>query len=147
MITFKLKTYNPSVHYEQPHFFIQCKGTNSGKPLLKPCPNCFVCATSTDKDKEFMYWLCFGLWRSRSFHFYLKGSVIPFITINEMRTFLYSSSCQAFAKEEAFKKSIRTLKTLEDSERSVKSQLQLIETARQLIFRKLFKEVHQNACS
>jgi hypothetical protein len=62
-----------------------------------------------------------------------------------MKAFLYSSSCRAVAKIDVFNKSILTLKALEACEKSAKKQLELIETARQLIFCKLFKEAHQNA--
>ncbi len=85
MTKFTLKTYRPSAETEKPHFYILNKGMNSGKPLKQPCPNCFILIAPTEEAKEQLYWLCFGLWRAKSFHYYLKGSVIPFITKNDLK--------------------------------------------------------------
>ena len=42
MCAYILKSYNQKEEIRNPHFFILNKGNNSGKPLLAPCPNCFV---------------------------------------------------------------------------------------------------------
>ncbi len=66
-------------------FFILNKGLNSGKPLEKPCPNCFVITVKNDEEKEFLFWLCWGLWQSKKFYYLHTGSVIPFIRLNEFK--------------------------------------------------------------
>jgi len=140
MKTFRLKTHRPETTYTKSHFFILNKGLNSGKPLNTPCPNCFVCIVDDAADREFLYWLFFGLWRSKSFHFYLKGSVIPFITIDEIRKVIRESEVKASNKEKAFDKSIQALKLLDVNEQKIKLTLKMIETARQVIFQKLMQE-------
>ena len=139
MKTFRLKTHRPETRYEEPHFFILNKGLNSGKPLNAPCPNCFVCLTLNDEDREFMYWLCFGLWRSKSFHCYLKGSVIPFVTIDETRKLIRQSEAEANTKQQAFEKAIQALRLLEIQEEKIKVSIKMIDTARQAIFHQLMK--------
>lgn len=140
MKTFLLKTYRTENQYSKPHFFILNKGLNSGKPLNTPCPNCFVCITENQDDREFFYWLCFGLWRSKSFHYYLKGSVIPFITIDDLKKLIRKNEIQANAKQQSFQKAIQALKLLEIHEEKIKVSLKTIDTARQAIFLNLMKQ-------
>ena len=140
MKSFRLKTHRPETTYTNPHFFILNKGLNSGKPLNAPCPNCFVCLTENEGDREFMYWLCFGLWRSKSFQFFLRGSVIPFISIYELRKHLIESEAKASTKAQAFEKAIQTLQLLDTNEQKIKLTLKMIDTARQAIFYELMKE-------
>ena len=52
MITFQLKTYNEKKEETKPHFYILCKGLNSGKPLEKPCPNCFCCVCENEEANK-----------------------------------------------------------------------------------------------
>jgi hypothetical protein len=85
MCTFLLKSYSPRQEISNPHFFILCKGNNSGKPLLSPCPNCFVISFQSETEKEQAYWLLFCLWQSKTFYPYLRGSVIPFIILRDMK--------------------------------------------------------------
>ena len=140
MKSFRIKTHRLESSYQQPHFFILNKGLNSGKPLNQSCPNCFVCLTDNQADRDFLFWLCFGLWRSKSFHFYLKGSVIPFITIDEIRKIIKENEIKASTKEQAFEKSIQALKLLDVNEQKIKLTLKMIDTARQSIFHNLMKE-------
>lgn len=140
MKTFRIKTHRPTRTYPEPHFFILNKGLNSGKPLDTPCPNCFVCITNNETDRNFMYWLCFGLWKSKSFHYFLKGSVIPFITIGELKKHLEESQFIASQDLKAFQKSIQTLKLLESNEQKLKLTLKMIDTAKKTIFCKLLSK-------
>ena len=140
MKTFRIKTHRLNQNYSEPHFFILNKGLNSGKPLNEPCPNCFVCITTDDTDKDFMYWLCFGLWKSKSFHYYLKGSVIPFITIGDMKKHLRDNECIASKHPQLFHQSIHHLKLLEVNEEKLKLLLKMIDTAKRAIFYKLMNK-------
>lgn len=143
METFRIKTHRPSLTYSEPHFFILNKGLNSGKPLNNPCPNCFVCITTDEVHKDFMYWLCFGLWKSNSFKYYLKGSVIPFITIGDVKTHLRNSESIASNNPEEFTQTIQALKALETNALNLKKTLNMIEIAKQTIFHKLMKKQAQ----
>ncbi len=140
MKSFRIKTHRPESIYQQPHFFILNKGLNSGKPLNQPCPNCFVCLTECDEHREFLYWLCFGLWKSKSFYYFLKGSVIPFVTIGETRKLIRESSIKASSKSQAFEKAIQALQLLDTNEQKIKVTLKMIDTARQAIFYDMMKE-------
>jgi hypothetical protein len=138
--SFRLKTHRPETTYTKPHFFILNKGMNSGKPLNNACPNCFVCLTECDEHREFLYWLCFGLWKSKSFHYFLKGTVIPFVTIGDIQKLIRESSIKASSKSQAFEKAIQALQLLDTNEKKIKVTLKMIDTARQAIFYDMMKE-------
>jgi hypothetical protein len=91
MSTFELKTHQIGRTYSQPHFFILNKGQNSGKPLINPCPNCFVVSVSTEEEKQILYHLSMMLQIGGFYAYYLKGSVIPFISIDDCRNTLKNS--------------------------------------------------------
>jgi hypothetical protein len=67
----------------------------------------------------------------------LKGSVIPFITIGELKTHLQKSESIASNNFERFGKSIQALKSLELNEQKLKLTLKLIDTAKKAIFQQL----------
>ncbi len=85
MSTFELITHQIGRIYSNPHFFILNKGLNSGKPLTNPCPNCFVVISLTEKDKTTLFHLSMMLQIGGFYAYYLKGSVIPFISIDDCR--------------------------------------------------------------
>ena len=134
MAKFSLKTYSPATKTEMLQFFILNKGKNSGKPLNNPCPNCFVLTTSSEEEKQFFYSLCFGLWKTKSFEIYLKGSVIPFITINDCKQVLIIGLEQANTNLTGFKKSVKALEILEQQEKKYLETLQLINDAKRAVF-------------
>ena len=140
MAKFSLKTYSPKAQINEPHFYILCKGNNSGKPLSEPCPNCFVLTAKTEEDKQFFYSLCFGLWKAKSFEYFLKGSVIPFITIGDCKQAINTGLEQASTDLKGFNKSVKALEILEQQEKKYKETLLLINDAKRAIFYRYIKK-------
>ena len=136
MFTFSIQCFNPSKDsgISSTQFCVLSKGLNSGKPLKNHCPNCFVITTKNEEEKEFLYWLCWGLWQSKKFHYLLTGSVIPFIRINEFKTFLKEQAATAFAEKEQYNKNVKALQQLETLEKNYKQNLLLIMDAKRAIF-------------
>ena len=134
MQTLSIKSHRSGSTYQQPHFFILNKGNNSGKPLTAPCPNCFVIQFDNEEDKEQVYWLLFGLWRSKAFHQFLRGSVIPFVNLKDVKDCIRAGYQKATDTPEQFKKSVATLRSLEQMEAQYKQNLQLIAEAKQMVF-------------
>ena len=139
MQTVTIKSHRNGCTYSQPHFYVLNKGMNSGKPLSMPCPNCFVCLVKNETEKEFYYWLSFGLWRSKSFHPYLRGSVIPFIIIRNYCKAINEGANRANANLPEFEKSLAALKFLELKEKQFHENLRLIQDAKRIIFRKALR--------
>jgi len=133
MCTFILKSYNQKSEIEKPHFFILNKGNNSGKPLLSPCPNCFSIQFNNNEDKEQVYWLLFCLWQSNAFYQYLRGSVIPFIVLRDIKSCIQDGLDKSFNSPEQFQKMVSSFQSINKIEYQLKQNLKAIEKAKKLI--------------
>ena len=133
MCTFLLKSYSPKLEISKPHFFILCKGNNSGKPLLSPCPNCFTIEFQTETDKDQVYWLLFCLWQSKTFYPYLRGSVIPFIILRDMKKCIQSGLDKSDRNPEQFQKMVATFQSMNELENQLRQKLNTLNKAKQLI--------------
>ena len=136
MCTFIIKSYRSGVVYNVPHFFILNKGNNSGKPLVAPCPNCFVIQCKTESEREQVYWLAYSLWQSRTFYSLLRGSVIPFIVLRDVKSCLLDGLNKVNEKPAQFEKAVATLRSLETMEQQYKQNLLLISKTKRMLFYK-----------
>jgi hypothetical protein len=139
MNTYTIKTHRPRNKISKPHFFILNKGINSGKPLEMPCPNCFVCSTETQDEKDLYYRLIYALWQSKAFQPFLRGSVIPFIQLNELKACIQKAVDHANKNPESFCETMEALKKLEEKEKFHSESLRLIRQAKLLIFKKFLR--------
>jgi hypothetical protein len=130
----KITTYSADQKRSPFAFFILNKGMNSGKPLEHPCPNCFTFNAADQAEKDHFYWICFGLWQSRSFHQHLIGSVIPFISLRELSQAINQASEKAQANLSHFEKTVEALKILDRQEKQFHRNLLLISEAKKAIF-------------
>ncbi len=135
MSTFSIKSYRSGVVYSMPHFFILNKGNNSGKPLLDPCANCFVIQFQCEEEKEKIYWLSYSLWQSKAFYPFLRGSVIPFIVLRDVKSCLSDGLNKANGNPVQFEKAVEALLNLEEMEKKFRQNLKLIQQAKVSIFR------------
>ena len=130
----KITTYSPDQARSPFAFFILNKGMNSGKPMEQPCPNCFTFNAKSQEEKDHYYWLCFGLWQSKSLHPYLTGSVIPFIRLHDLSQVINQASDKAQVNPLAFQKTVEVLKILDQQEKNYHRNLLLISEAKKAIF-------------
>lgn len=110
--TFKLKTYRPGIQVPKHSFFILNKGANCGKPLKQPCPNCYILTANSEAETDYLYWLCWGLWQSRSFDQYIWGSVILTIRIGNIAKVITAATQRLSHKQDQAAKAVESLKTL-----------------------------------
>jgi hypothetical protein len=136
MSSFSIKSHRSGVIYSMPHFFILNKGNNSGKPLTVPCPNCFVIQFQCEAEKEQIYWLSYSLWQSKAFYTFLRGSVIPFVVLRDVKSCLLDGLDKANEKPAQFEKAVATLRSLEAMEKQYKQNLLLIANAKRMLFYK-----------
>ena len=139
MCTFILKSYNPKDEIRNSHFFILNKGNNSGKPLLSPCPNCFVIVSENQEQTDQLRTLCYALWRCRAFEQHLHGSVIPFITIRTFRSVLASHIPIIEQHAADFAQTVQALKLLEEREQQLTKTLRAVSEYKQAFIRQFFK--------
>jgi hypothetical protein len=140
MSNFEIKTHRSGRIYNTPHFFILNKGLNSGKPMQKPCPNCFVITTSTEEAKQTLFYLCLSLKIGQYFAYYLKGSVIPFITINDCLKVLKTAYFQNSMNDKLLKKHILTINYIIQKEELLKQNLESIKQLKVAFIRNYFKD-------
>ncbi len=122
MSTFQIKTHQIGRTYSNPHFFILNKGLNSGKPLPLPCPNCFVVTTTTEELKNTFFNLSMMLQIGGFFSYYLKGSVIPFISINDCKITLIKGF--ESSKNSEFQKHIKAISLISKKEKELQNVIQ-----------------------
>ena len=127
MSTFEIKTHKLGRTYNTSHFFILSKGLNSGKPLNKPCPNCFVITTQTQEENQTLFYLCLSLKIGRYFEYYLKGSVIPFITINDCFNVLKKAYSDNKTNSEELQKHITVINQIQKREENLKQCLEQVK--------------------
>lgn len=116
MSNFKLITYRSEAVYNTPHFFVLNRGNNSGKPLKKPCPNCFVLICNTESEKEHLYWVVYAMHQGRHFYPSLVGSVIPFIRKKDLFNLINDAYLRTIPKSEELEKTVSSLLQLEQQE-------------------------------
>ena len=133
MCTFILKSYNPKKEIRNPHFFILNKGNNSGKPLLSPCPNCFSIQFNCNQDKEQVFWLLFCLWQSNAFYPFLRGSVIPFIVLRDIKSCINENLNRAASKPAQFQEMIESFQAINKVENQLKQNLKAIDKAKRMM--------------
>jgi hypothetical protein len=136
MCTFILKSYYQKEEIRKPHFFILNKGNNSGKPLTVPCPNCFVIQFQCEEEKEKIYWLSYSLWQSKAFYPFLRGSVIPFVVLRDLKSCLLEGINKVDENPAQFEKAVAALRSLEAIEKQYKQNLLLISQTKRMLFYK-----------
>jgi len=139
MSTFELKTHRAGKIYSKPHFFILNKGLNSGKPLSNPCPNCFVVTTSTEKKKNTLYHLSMMLQIGGFYAYYLKGSVIPFISIDDCRKTLKSSLKSNGNTDDIMQKHIKAVEVINKKEKELQNVIDKMAVLKVSYIRNCFK--------
>ena len=135
----KFQTYsvkNQSTGFE---FYILSKGLNSGKPLTAPCPNSFVCICKNEEQKDFYFWLLFGLWKAKHFHQFLVGSVIPFIRIDDFKSTIKAQAEEVSKNKYAFVKDVHKVKLIERKEKQMYEYLALLADVKKAMMYRHFK--------
>lgn len=136
MCTFILKSYIQKEEIRKPHFFILNKGNNSGRPLSAPCANCFIIQFQNEIEKEQIYWLMYSLWQSKAFYPFLRGSVIPFVVLRDVKSCLSAALNKVDENQAQFEKAVAALRSLETIEKQCQQNLLLISQTKRMLFYK-----------
>ena len=133
MLNFIIKTHRVGTIYAKPHLFILNKGMNSGKPQKEPFTNSFVILFENESDFETIYLTAYALWKTKFWYSFLIGSVIPFLTLKDVRKEFSKKVNQEIKDHEEHLKNVQTLKLLEQSEKQFHENLKLINDMRRVI--------------
>ena len=133
MPNYIIKSHRTGTIYTKPHLFILNKGLNSGKPQKEPFTNSFVLIFQNEEDCENIYWVTFSLWKSKFWHQFLIGSVIPFIRLQEFKKELFPRVTEIYKDYDQHKKDIQALRLLELKENQFQENINLINDLRRTI--------------
>ncbi|MDN3492203.1 DUF6943 family protein [Winogradskyella bathintestinalis] len=145
MSTFELKTHQVGRTYSNPHFFILNKGLNSGKPLTNPCPNCFVVTTSTEEEKNTLFHISMMLQIGGFYAYYLKGSVIPFISIDDCRNMLKKTYSSMLNENPQLQKHIRIVSAINKKEAELNSIISKMADLKVSYIQNVFSKMQKKA--
>jgi hypothetical protein len=90
---------------------------NSGKPQKTEFTNSFVIIFSNNEDLETVYWIAYSLWKSKFWHQFLCGSVVPFLRINDLQYNFSARVNTLLLDHEAHQKDMKALRLLELKEK------------------------------
>ena len=133
MQNFIIKTHQKGTIYSKPHLFLLNKGMNSGKPQKEPFTNSFVVIFDLEQDCENLYFVAYSLWKTKFWHQYLVGSVIPFLRLNDFKSSFFLKSKIMMEEHEQHVKHIAALKLLEQKEKQFHENINLINDMRRVI--------------
>ena len=133
MTNFIIKTHRVGTIYSKPHLFLLNKGMNSGKPQKEPFTNSFVIIFENESDFDTINLTAYALWKTKFWHQFLKGSVIPFLSLQDIRKEFSMKVNQEIKDHEQHVKSVEALKLLEQSEKRFHENLNLINDMRRVI--------------
>ncbi len=140
MPNFIIQTHRKNTIYSNPHLFVLNKGLNSGKPQKKEFTNSFVIIFSNDEDLETVFWIAYSLWKSKFWHQFLCGSVIPFLRINDLKHNFSARVNTLLLDHEAHQKHIKAFRLLELKEEQFHQNINLINDLRRVILYRYCKK-------
>ena len=78
----------------------------------------------------------YSLWQSKAFYSFLRGSVIPFVVLRDVKKCLSDGLNKANENPAQFEKAVVALRSLEALEKNYKQNLLLIANAKRMLFYK-----------
>ena len=105
----KIQRYNPDKPKKETVFYIQSHGLHAGRPLKEPIPNSWEMDTETKNAFE----ICFMVYNSKFLKNYLRGSVIPFLSLHEYKKIINPIFANPVQFEEMTLKKLKTLQLLD----------------------------------
>ena len=140
MEAIRIISYRAGMIFSSNAIFILSKGLNAGKPLAKPCPNCFAVEFRTLEDVERFKSLCLVLLQMKIFGQHLRGSVIPFLTISDFRKIIQEYEPLFSHHPDDFLSLIHKLHQIETEEQKNRRMLSLLADLRKSLIYEYIKE-------
>jgi len=138
-MNFIIKTHTKDTQYNKPCLFLLNKGLNSGKPQKEPFTNSFVIIFENQDDVDNVFFISYSLWKTKFWHQFLIGSVIPFLRLKEFKKEFNQKVNALMQEHEKHKKSVAALKLLEEKENQFLKNLNLISDLRRAIIYQYIK--------
>lgn len=78
--------------------------------------------------------MLYSLWQSKAFYPYLRGSVIPFVVLLDMKKCIQEGLERAEGNPDKFQKAVEALRSLEEMEMKFRQNLKLVQDAKRMLF-------------
>ena len=106
----KITRYNPNrSKVGESVFYIQSHGLHAGRPLKEPIPNSWEIQTDVKNAFE----ICFMLYNSRFLKNFLRGSVIPFLSLHEYKKIIHPLLENPIKEEQSTQKKLNALQLID----------------------------------
>ena len=138
-MNFIIKTHTKDTQYNKHCLSLLNKGLNSGKPQKEPFTNSFVIIFENQEDVDNIFFISYSLWKTKFWHQFLIGSVIPFLRLQEFKKEFNQKVNALMQEHEKHKKSVAALKLLEEKENQFLKNLNLISDLRKAIIYQYIK--------
>lgn len=136
----QIRCYHSNTNEQPLMFFVLSKGENAGKPGLKPWPNSFAVLCNNQESFDFYFWLMYGLFKADKFKPRLRGSVIPFVNLNDIKDALKETVPAIFPNWEKFQRIMKAMDLLEKSKTTLGQQLVTTENLQRYLIRNFFAQ-------
>lgn len=136
----QIRCYHSNTNEQPLMFFILSKGENAGKPGLMPWQNSFSVLCNNQESFDFYFWLMYGLYKADKFKPRLRGSVIPFVNLNDTKDVLKEVVPGIVPNWMQFQKLLNALDLLEKSKTTLGQQLVTTENLQRYLIRKFFNQ-------
>lgn len=136
-----VRCYHQNASIPQLSFFILCKGNNAGKPSLTPWPNSFIATCSNEEYYKFFFWLVYGLHQSGKFKIYQRGSVIPYINIQDVRNCIREVALLIHPNWSRYQQILSSLEKCQQLKASLAQQIKATEQLQSALLQKYFAEL------
>ena len=135
----QIRCYHSNVSEQPFMFFILSKGDNAGKPGLKPWANSFTVLCNNQQAFDFYFWLTYGLFKAGKFKSRLRGSVISFVNLYDIKEVIKVAAPFIFDNWLKYQKVMKALDLLEQSKTTLGQQLVTTQNLQQHLIRSFFQ--------
>lgn len=135
-----IKKYTGTTHpikNGQFRFFIQSHGFNAGRPLRNPKVNCWEFITEREADFEILY----IVFESKILQSFIRGSVIPFIALNEYKNIISPILKNAIHENRIINEHYLQLRKIEQQTAHQEKIIKLLKEMKIVVSNQVFKKI------
>jgi hypothetical protein len=127
--------HSASSGYQSFTFYILSKGKNAGQPNLSPWVNSFAVQCKSREELDFYFWLSYSLWQTGRFKPFIHGSVIPFLSVADVRRLLSQVATTLFPHWKSLQNLIEGLNNLKTAKEHLAQQIIANDKLQQMLLR------------
>ncbi|HMJ46306.1 MAG TPA: hypothetical protein VK498_03210 [Ferruginibacter sp.] len=137
----QIRCYHVGAKIPPNSFFILCKGSNAGKPGVQPWTNSFIVVCPHQEYFDFFFWLIHGLHISGKFKVRHRGSVIPFINLEDVRDTLREMAPLIHPDWSRYREILSSLDKLSKLKENLQQQITATDQLQRCLIQKYFLDI------